>query len=166
MIHLRPEHYFQAARERIEQAQILYSQPRSYSLAMYVAGLAVECLRRAFKARKNPAFDEKHDLHRLFKASGLGEMEETIPGLSKEQRETSRWTLRALINTMAILWSNTYRFAGEDRVRAHLKNNPLLRKGIKGDILKGNARRLLETARQFMEKGTSLWTSRPKLEDF
>jgi hypothetical protein len=58
----RSEHYVQVALERMEQAWMLSKQGegRSYALAMYVAGVAVECMLRAFKISRDPTFDEKH----------------------------------------------------------------------------------------------------------
>jgi hypothetical protein len=66
-----PEHYFQTATQRMRQAQHLYAEGASFALAVYVGGLAVECLLRAFKGRRDPTFDERHDLLRLFAASGI-----------------------------------------------------------------------------------------------
>src|SRR5580704_17999893 len=66
-----PEHYFPTATQRIRQAQHLYEEGDSFALAIYIGGLAVECLLRAYKGRRDPTFDERHDLARLFKASGM-----------------------------------------------------------------------------------------------
>jgi hypothetical protein len=63
-----PEHYFQTAAQRIRQAQHLYHEGASFALAIYVGGVAVECLLRAFKGRRDPTFDERHNLLRLFAA--------------------------------------------------------------------------------------------------
>ncbi len=38
---------------------------------MYCGGLAVECILRAFRWRKDPSFEGRHDLEELFEASGL-----------------------------------------------------------------------------------------------
>src|SRR5260370_42099980 len=69
-----PEHYFQTATQRMRQAQYLYQEGSSFALAIYVGGVAVECLLRAFKGLRNPTFDEKHDLLRLFAAKGSDAM--------------------------------------------------------------------------------------------
>jgi hypothetical protein len=66
-----PEHYFQSATQRMRQAQCLYYEGASFALSIYVGGVAVECLLRAFKGRRDPTFDEKHHLLRLFAASGM-----------------------------------------------------------------------------------------------
>jgi hypothetical protein len=67
----KSNHYFGAGLERLRQAWTLYQEGNSYALAMYVAGVAVECMLRAFKMRKETTFDEKHDLECLFRASGM-----------------------------------------------------------------------------------------------
>ncbi|MFI5458199.1 MAG: hypothetical protein ACHRXM_22445 [Isosphaerales bacterium] len=41
-----PEHYFQTATQRMRQAQHLYQEGSSFALAIYVAGVADECLLR------------------------------------------------------------------------------------------------------------------------
>src|SRR4051812_37842952 len=67
----RPEHYFQAAIQRMRQALHLYQEGRSFALAIYVGGVAVECMLRAYMLRRGAPFDEKHYLLRLFAASGI-----------------------------------------------------------------------------------------------
>lgn len=154
----KPEHYFRAALERMRQAEALYFQGQCYALAMYVAGLATECLLRAFKGRRDPTFDERHDLLRLFQASGLLTLtaddlkHSPQNGLAQVVNE-----LRAAVNDIHVLWSNDYRFASEDRLKSELKKYPLFRAGLKGDILKGNAHRLLNAAKMLLERGSELW---------
>src|ERR1035437_5334599 len=66
-----PDHYFETATQRMRQAKHLFQEGSSFALAIYVGGVAVECLLRAFKGRRDPTFDEKHHLLRLFAASGM-----------------------------------------------------------------------------------------------
>jgi hypothetical protein len=146
---LRPEHYLQAAKERLTQAEILYKQGDCYALSMYTAGVAVECLLRAFKVGREKSIDERHDLRRLFDASGVQQL----------FSPSDVRALRASLNAICELWSNMLRFASEARTLAWLKKNPVLRHGIKGDILKENARRLLEATQIFVSKGVGQWTS-------
>jgi HEPN domain-containing protein len=158
----RPEHYFRAALERMRQAQFLYQDGDSFALAMYIAGLAVECMLRAFKGKRDPTFDEKHDLRRLFTASGLLYLDPADferRGLSQAEIKEYAHELRAGVTEIYLLWSNDYRYAAEERLRAHLKKIGELRRGIKGDLLKANARRLLTAAERFINRGARLWTS-------
>jgi hypothetical protein len=154
-----PEHYFQTATQRMRQAQHLYDEGSSFALAIYVGGVAVECLLRAFKGRRDPTFDDKHDLLRLFVASG-------ILRADPAKLRAKQWTdaqidehLRALqvaVNQIYRLWANNYRFASEERLRSHLKQVTGYRR-IKGDYLKEQTRHFLNSAQTFVDKGVVLW---------
>ena len=150
----KPEHYYRAALERMRQAQILYRQDSCFTLAMYVAGVAIECLLRAFKGRRDPSFDEKHDLLRLFKASGILRKS---TGESYDLADPTPRLLLKWINEIVVLWSNDYRFASEERLRSHLRKNVAFRRITKGDLLKASARQLIEACQKFMDRGVFLW---------
>ena len=154
-----PEHYFQTATERMRQSQHLYNEGASFALAIYVGGLAVECLLRAFKGRRDPTFDERHDLLRLFAASGMLRVDRdklSAMNWTDAQIDEHLRTLQLAVNEIIRLWANNYRFASETRLRSHLKQMTGYRK-IKGDYLKEQARRFLNSAQTFMDKGVVLW---------
>ncbi len=157
----RPEHYYQVAQERIAQAEHLYNEGSSYALAMYVSGLAVESLIRAFKLRRDSTFDEKHDLERLFKASGMLDVEPAILAangvLDRDSKNYVR-ELQSALTEVARIWLNSFRFASEARMRAYLKRS-LLDRGIRGDYLKANCGLLLNAAKRFIRKGSQQWNS-------
>jgi hypothetical protein len=116
------DHYFHASVERMSQAQHLYREGTGYyALTMYVAGLAVECLLRAFLLRRKRDFEARHDLLLLFKESGILDVDPgrlKTKGLSDEQIEAHEKALRASVNDVFILWRNNYRFASEARLLA------------------------------------------------
>jgi hypothetical protein len=60
------------------------------------------------------------------------------------------------VNDIIQVWSNNYRFASEERLRSHLKEITGYQK-IKGDYLKEQARRFLNSAQRFIDKGVVLW---------
>ena len=66
----RPEHYLEAAYERIDAARKLRNE-RHYPEAIYFAGIAVECLLLAYRIRENPEFESRHDLRKLLKETGM-----------------------------------------------------------------------------------------------
>src|SRR5690349_4076573 len=110
------EHYYRAALERISQARHLYRQgDGNYALAMYTAGLAVECMLRAFMLKKGKReFESRHDLLLLAKESGMLTVDgERLKekGLADEQIEAHEKGLWASLNDVFIVWRNTYRFA-------------------------------------------------------
>jgi len=154
------EHYFQTATERMRQARYLFEESSSFALAIYVGGVAVECLLRAFKSRLDPTFDEKHDLLRLFSASGMLRVDHdklrAKNNWSEAQIESHLSVLRAAVNEIYKVWANNYRFASEERLRAHLKKITGYRK-IKGDYLKQQAQQFLNSAQKFMDKGVMQW---------
>ncbi|HVA45999.1 MAG TPA: hypothetical protein VNH11_06390 [Pirellulales bacterium] len=154
-----PEHYFQTATQRMRQAQQLYREGTSFALAIYVGGVAVECLLRAFKGRRDPVFDEKHNLLRLFAASGMLRVDRDkllAAQWTDAQIDAHLRTLRIAVNEVFKLWANNYRFASEERLRSHLKEITGHQK-IKGDYLKEQTRRFLSSAQTFIDKGVVQW---------
>ena len=154
-----PEHYFQTATQRMRQAHYLFKESSSFALAIYVGGLAVECLLRAFKGLRDPLFDEKHDLLRLFAASRILRIDHDrlhAKNWSDPQINGHLQTLRLAVNEVVRLWANNYRFVSEERLRSHLKKITGYRK-IKGDYLKEEARKFLNSAQRFIDKGVILW---------
>jgi hypothetical protein len=155
----RPEHYFQTATQRMRQAQQLYQEGQSFALAIYVGGVAVECLLRAFKDRRNPTYDEKHHLLRLFASSGMlrvNRAELRAKHWTDDQIDEHLRTLQVAVNEIFRLWANNYRFASEERLRSHLKQITGYQK-IKGDYLKEQARLFLNSAQKFIDKGVVQW---------
>ncbi|HEV3257634.1 MAG TPA: HEPN domain-containing protein [Gemmataceae bacterium] len=162
---LTAEHYYRAGLERMAQARLLYEAGKgNYAFTLYAAGLAVECILRAFRWRTAPSFEGRHDLLELFRASGLLAIDDArmqARGVPPEEATRYALELRGAMNTVVVLWANNYRFAAEDRVRAHL--NAIGRyKGKKGDVLKANALELLNAVQMMIDKGVALWTSAKK----
>lgn len=141
--------YYQAARERIDEAEILY-QHQCFGLSIYVAGLAVECLFRAFRSLVDPHFEARHDLLELLSISGL----EAI-GTGKSRRD-----LAELTGIIFSRWKNDLRYASEKRLRRHFKRLKLDR-GIRGDFLKENCRVTLQAAQTIVALGSQRWPTNP-----
>ncbi|HEX5103097.1 MAG TPA: HEPN domain-containing protein [Pirellulaceae bacterium] len=157
------DHYYRAALERIEDARLLYSQER-FAFSMYVSGLAVEGLLRAFYWRKNPVFDARHDLAQLFKESGIAGAEEqrlTRRGLDSIEITKALTELFAARDTVARLWSNDYRFAPESQVRARLRALGE-RQNKRGNQVKPSALALYNSAKLLIDRSTVIWTSGKK----
>jgi hypothetical protein len=121
--------------------------------------VAVECLLRAFKGRRDPTFDEKHDLLRLLAASGMLRVDRDklrAKSWADAQIDGHVQSLRAAVNEIYRLWANNYRFASEERLRSHMKKITNYQK-IDGDYLKEQTRRFLNSAQKFIDKGVILW---------
>lgn len=156
----RPAHYYEAARERMTQAEAALKR-REYGIAMWFAGVAVESMLRAYRTRINPAFDSRHDLSELLKQSGILaaiESDSRANGRAEIGVTNDQQVFRAEINSVNRRWHNNYRYASTGRLKAHLKAAGLSQ-GIKGDFLKENARELVEVARRAVDLGVRLWAS-------
>lgn len=138
--------YLAAALEHQSSLDLLY-QRRQYVLAMYVAGLAVECVFRAYIQRRTNEFDSRHNLYELARTSSFVDR---VP-LSHVAEYT-----RA-VSEVAGRWANSHRYRSSAAMQAYLKRMKLDR-GIRGDALKENARRIINAANALVELGATLWT--------
>jgi len=107
-----PNEYRLAALERIGDADGARRQER-FGVAMYLAGVAAECMLRAYHHEDRP-FDERHDLVLLFKDCDLERL-----------GDDARTRLRGPIQTIHMLWRNDFRFAHEEMLRLHFRRTGL-----------------------------------------
>ena len=153
------EHYFQAALERIEDSRLLYSSDR-FSYSLYTAGLAVECLLRAFHSRVDPVFDARHDLRQIFRASRFFDLEMerlAARGINEASATTAIQDLLAARDTVARFWRNDYRFMPERQLRPKLRalGAP---QSKRGNQVKPCAIAVYNAAKLIVERGDVLWT--------
>lgn len=137
--------YIDGASERIRAARAMYEEYRFVD-AIYLAGVAVECILRAFASDEDDEFEGRHDLRRLMKVTTL----ERFVG------EKQRQAISAALGDVWARWKNNYRYVADSRLRSEIKRLQLDR-GIKGDALKENARVALENAYTLVNKGTFQW---------
>ena len=110
---------------------------------------------KAFITRKSKSFDGRHDLMLLLDESGL--LQSNHPaGLDDRSFELLKREFGGAIQTVNRLWNNSLRYASETRMRSYLHDMGFDR-GIKGDALKENLRRLLEASSRIIDKGVILW---------
>jgi hypothetical protein len=137
--------YYEASLEHALAARLLYNE-RKFPLSIYVSGLSVECLLRAFVGRSSLEFDEKHDLRKLFKRSKFAEL---VGDIEAPRLETA-------FNCVVLRWDNRHRFLSEKAMRRFMKKNELDRR-IKGDPLKENCRIAVESAIEIAKAGRLSW---------
>jgi hypothetical protein len=143
------ELYRVAASERSVCARELYDGGR-YVEANYFAGLAVECILRAYRIRIDPEFDARHDRGRLYKMAKFADI---VP-----QADIDR--VNAALEEVAVLWSNEYRFLPNYALREAWKKRKLFRRGadwIRGDFVKERTRQLVNAAAFLVNLGESRW---------
>jgi len=137
--------YVNAARERLNDAELLYEKAR-YSFALYAAGVAVESLLRAYIVRLDPKFEAAHNLELLLDASNLRYI--VAPDESQQ--------LYQAIVALYRRWRNDLRYISNNRLRRRLKKDKLDR-GIRGDFLKENCRFAIENAAFILKVGVARW---------
>jgi hypothetical protein len=121
-----------------------------YVLAMYLAGLAAECMLRAWH-HPDLAFDERHDIVRLFDACDLDRLSD-----SAVRR------LRGPVQVVHALWTNGYRYAHEEQVRGHLHELGLDRDVHRNaDRLKVKCGHLLDACSEVVTVGADRWIKTP-----
>lgn len=151
-IRFEPDDLKEAALERITTARHLFEESEqaggSLSASIYLAGVAVECILRAYRMKRDPEFDSRHDLADLLKASGFVGF---VP--EKRTREVS-----AALGDVWSRWKNEYRYASDRRVLRDLKRRGLT-DGVKGDQLKECARTVVERAFELINVGVARWNS-------
>ncbi len=143
------EGYRAAAMEHVPVAVELYDQGR-YVLANYVAGLAVECIFRAYRYKFAPRFDARHDLRKLFKQSRFAD---AFPQ-GRDTEYSAHW------GTVVAQWENRHRFRSEKALRSYLKDAKLDRTVSKGDYLKELTRRLVHASTELVTLGAGQWQRR------
>jgi hypothetical protein len=141
--------YKQAAIDRIGEAYAIRRVGR-HVLAMFIAGLAAECMLRAWH-HLDRRFDERHDLVRLFGACDL-----ECLGDSAVRR------LRPSVQIIHLLWRNSYRYAREMQVRNLLRELRLDRDVHRNaDKLKVKCGHLLDACSEVVTVGADLWHKKP-----
>lgn len=137
--------YRDASTQRLKEADISFQDGR-YSLSMYLAGVAAECMLRAYQ--REPEFDGRHDVVRLFQACDFERFGE------RAQRR-----LRAPIETIRELWLNGFRYATETMIRRHLKRKKHDRDLKRNaDVLKVKCSELFDACEAVVTMGVEEWT--------
>lgn len=169
-----PKDYYEAAQERLSQAELLFDLPPEcrgnfsggvYALAVYLAGVAVESMLRAYRLKVDKRFDSRHDLDKWFVASELDKrLEDCLHRQQKSPQEVDRRVteLQAAVGEVANVWRNDHRFASEKLVaRDFWKRKIIPSKGGKGEkpqVLRPRVKRLLKNARVVINAGVEAWT--------
>lgn len=134
-------HYMEASASRLEVARRLHNEGR-YSEAIYLAGVAIECLLRSFILRTEPQFDGCHDLSELYKKAQLEDLVH-----DEDRQRAAVW-----LGDVWARWKNNYRYASDSRLRTEFRRLAHNR-GIQGDFLKENSRIVVDAALELRTLG-------------
>jgi HEPN domain-containing protein len=133
--------------ERKEAAWAAYER-EDYVLAMYLAGLTVECILQAIALRDYPSHDARHDLPRW-----LGRCPASLQESIKSEAIRAHWS------RLVRVWRNELRYLSGDGVLGYLRQQKL-NVGISGGpdaVMRRNAKRLLEAAAAVHDRGVYAW---------
>ena len=140
---------YRASLEHIEAAQTLL-EADVLPLAIYVAGLAVECVLQAVAKRHRPhsPHDARHDLDRWLRKCPVG-LQDTM----KSPPIRSHW------NRIYASWKNSHRYLSrEGLLRVARRDRMLLgRRGDDDARLRGAVREIVASARVVHRKGVAAW---------
>lgn len=141
------ESYRITSLEHMARAQEFHAEGR-YFLAHYFAGVAVECLLRAYLLRISPEFDARHDLYQLARSSRFFDF---VP--YELQREYG-----FKFTTLNLRWRSSHRYATEEQWRGYLSG---LKAdfSLKGERTKNNSRTALNIAYDIVSLGDNKWRS-------
>jgi hypothetical protein len=105
--------YYTAAIERLQDFKHLSKEQDRIIFTVYSAGVAIECMLRAYILKYNPMFDSKHDLENLLIDSKLTTLFDE--GNKKEQKE--REAIIVAIKQAKKVWNNNLRYYSEKRLK-------------------------------------------------
>lgn len=140
-----PESYREAALEHVGVARELHDRGH-FAAAHYWAGLAVECMLRAYRVREDPQFDSRHDLKQLIRDAKFYDF---VP--HRRQEETA-----AAVSELVQRWRNDHRFRSAKALRQWLRDR-CPDQGVKGDALKYSSSQIVEAAVLVVSIGERRW---------
>jgi hypothetical protein len=148
----RPEHYYEAARERLATATALF-KVKDFVAAAYLAGVAVECMLRAFWRPDEP-FDARHDVAQLARG-----------GFNDRLGNQAAPRAGAALSEVRARWQNDLRYYSETLYDAYIRDINRRYSAYRfgkiedRDRVEANTRRLLGQCAVIVEMGVVKWTS-------
>jgi hypothetical protein len=140
-----PEHYFEAARERLTDSAKLHAVG-GYVASVYLSGVAVECMLLAYRTRDDPQFDARHDLPALMRASGIMEFIKV-----DERRDFA-----VHLGTIWTFWKNNLRYVEQSRFEKHLRT---LYPNRGTELTVWASKKVYESAHFVITRGVCRWDS-------
>ena len=146
-----PRVLFHASIER-NQASWNSIERKDYVLAMYLAGLSVECILQAIVLKNGGIRDAKHSL-KLWVAKCPISLQDAI-----KRDARSEWSM------MVAMWDNTFRYFSEQAMLGYLRAKGYHRNISGGStaVLKKNGKELVAASEVVQKKGLAQWVSYAK----
>jgi hypothetical protein len=142
--------YREAAGELVSLALDLHEQEQ-YGPAHYIAGVAVECMLRAYRAKIDPHFVSRHVIESLASES---KFYDCVRGGNVEE-------VSAAITTVKLRWSNDHRYRPARMIEQWLRERGLDGKVQPDERMKTSSRAIVNAAVLIVETGEKRWTVSP-----
>jgi hypothetical protein len=115
--------YFSGALHRLDDLTHLRTNGKSVIFSLYCAGVAIECMLRAYITKYTREFDSKHNLLKLYEKSLLASY------LDEEEKQE----LAVAIKIAHRIWTNELRYTSDKRMK-RLIAHEFVRNGHKGTL--------------------------------
>lgn len=145
----KPEVLYRASMERMAAAWRALDEAQDYSLAAYLAGLAVECILQAVAIRMGAAHDARHSLPKWLAKCPV-ELQDAI-----KSQVPDEWSL------LVALWDNGIRYLSREGFLGYVRDKGYTEK-IRGgpeSMLRKNAKLLVGAADAVHKKGLAQWVN-------
>ncbi len=144
----RPEILYAASLEREQAAWAAFARS-DYVLAIYLAGLAVECILQAIAFKDHPAHEARHDLPQC-----LARCRRSLQSAIDAVPTWASWSF------LVRVWRNEIRYYSSAALIGYLRRFDDVRRisGGPDAIMKTMARRALDAASLIHGKGVVAWT--------
>jgi len=142
-----PLSLYHGSLEHISTARLLLNADK-WAIAMYVSGLAVECMLQAIALRDSATHDARHDL-----VKWLGKCPPSLQDAVKTRQYRVYWD--RLFND----WNNRLRYYSEEALLGYLRKKGYWRtlSGTDRDKMKASAQGCVTAAEKICNKGIAEW---------
>ncbi len=141
--------YYSAALNRYKNLEHLKTNKDSIIFSLYCAGVAAECMFRAYILKETRAFDEKHDLLKLYTKSKMWLT------LTDEQKIE----LSISVKKISDFWFNNLRYTSDSRAKRKIAHK-FVRTNFKdiNKYLEKHNNDIFMATKNVIEIGEKLWT--------
>lgn len=143
------ETYYKISLEHLEFARQMLDDPNyatRYYLTHFFAGVAVECMLRAFLVKSNRSWQARHDLHQIAAEAKFFDL---VPK-SQKIEFSGKFTI---LNKR---WNSNHRYFTMREVERHLQRVGA-EQNVPGLLLQNNAETMLRLATEIIKLGRSKW---------
>lgn len=141
--------YYDASLKRLEDVRYLQKREDSIIFALYCAGVAVECMFRAYILQESSEFNSKHDLINLFTESKL---------LSKCTLEEKK-LLTSTVKRIYSIWFNNLRYTTDKRMKRIIINRHTGKRNFKNinKWIKSEFEHIFSDTEYIIKLGVTKW---------